>query len=310
MPHIKYFDLEKTTMKKTLLIINPVAGRQKIRTALVDVVDALVKAGHEITIYTTQNDADPYAIVREKRGLYDYVICSGGDGTFSTILSETMDWDPKPILGYIPCGTTNDFASGLGLPTDCKSAAQEIADGEPHTFDCGKLNGHCFSYVASFGVFTEASYQTPQELKNTLGYMAYLLEGLKELASIKEIPLRIETADQVIEDSFVFGAITNARTVGGLFRLSEDFVDLNDGLLEVMMVRLPRTPMDLSALVTAVNMMNYDSPLFVHFQTDALKITAQDPLVWTVDGERFPGQETDEIVCVKDAFSLMMRKKV
>ena len=141
-------------------------------------------------------------------------------------------------------------------------------------------------------------------------YMAYLLEGIKELTSIKEIPVRIETKEQIIEDTFVFGAITNARTVGGLFRLKEDAVDLNDGLLEVMMVRLPRTPMDLSALVTAVNMMNYDSPLFVHFQTDALKITAQEPLTWTIDGERFSGQETDEIVCVKDAFRLMMRKEL
>ena len=310
MLRIEYFDLERMTMKKTLLIVNPVAGRQKIRTALVDVVDALVKTGHEITIYTTQKDTNPCEIVREKSGLYDYVVCSGGDGTFSEILSATMEWKTRPVLGYIPCGTTNDFASGLGLSTDCRSAALEIAYGVPHTFDAGKLNDRYFSYVASFGVFTEASYQTPQEMKNTFGYMAYLLEGIKELTSIKEIPVRIETKDQIIEDTFVFGAITNARTVGGLFRLKEDAVDLNDGLLEVMMVRLPRTPMDLSALVTAVNMMNYDSPLFVHFQTDALKITAQEPLTWTIDGERFSGQETDEIVCVKDAFRLMMRKEL
>lgn len=297
-------------MKKTLLIINPVAGRQKIRTALVDVVDTLVKAGHEITIYTTQKDVNPCAIVREKSGLYDYVVCSGGDGTFSEILSETMTWDPKPVLGYIPCGTTNDFASGLGLPTDCKAAALEIASGAPRTFDAGMINGRYFSYVASFGAFTEASYLTPQDLKNTLGYVAYLLEGIRELTTIKEIPVRIETADQVIEDSFVFGAVTNARTVGGMFRLSESVVDLNDGLLEVMLIRLPRTPMDLSGVVAAINTMSYDSPMFVHFQTDALKITAQSPLSWTIDGEHHDGQETDEIVCVKDAFRLMMREKL
>ena len=296
-------------MKKTLLIINPVAGRQKIRPALVDVVDTLVKAGHEITIYTTQKDVDPCAIVREKNGLYDYVVCSGGDGTFSEILSETMMWDPKPILGYVPCGTTNDFASGLGIPTDCKAAAQEIAEGEPRTFDAGKINDRYFSYVASFGAFTEASYMTPQDLKNSLGYLAYLLEGIRELTTIKEIPVRIETADKVIEDSFVFGAVTNAKTVGGMFRLSENVVDLNDGLLEVMLIRLPRTPMDLSGIVTAINTMSYDSPMFVHFQTNALKITAQSPLAWTIDGERQAGQETDEIVCVKDAFRLMMKEK-
>jgi YegS/Rv2252/BmrU family lipid kinase len=297
-------------MKKTLLIVNPVAGRQKIRNALVDVVDVLVKAGHEITIYTTQKDVDPKDLIRDKQGQYDYVVCSGGDGTFSELLSETMHWEPRPILGYIPCGTTNDFAAGLGLPTDCKMAAMEIAAGEPRVFDAGKLNDRYFSYVASFGAFTDVSYQTPQDLKNNLGYLAYLLESIKELTAIKEIPVRIETEDQVYEDSYVFGAITNARTVGGMFKLSDSLVDLNDGLLEVMMIRMPRTPMDLSALITAINSMNYDSSMFLHFQARSLKITSQTPLEWTVDGEHYQGQGTDEILCIKDAFRLMMRNNI
>ena len=295
-------------MKKTLLMINPVAGRQKIRTTLIDVVDTLVKAGHEITIYTTQKDVDTCTFVKEQEGRFDYVICSGGDGTFSEILSASMAWKEKPILGYIPCGTTNDFASGIGLSTDCKTAAWEIASGEARTFDAGRFNDHFFSYAASFGAFTDVSYSTPQDLKNTLGYLAYLLESIKELPAIREIPVRIETDDEIIEESFVFGAVSNAKTVGGMFRLSDRIVDLNDGLLEVMMVRLPHTPMDLNGLVSAINTQNYDSPMFLHFQTNHLKITANEPLVWTLDGERVNGLETDEISCVKDAFRLMMRK--
>ena len=279
--------------QRVLLMVNPMAGRQKIRNELLYVVDTLTKARD---------------LLAEKDSQFDRVICCGGDGTFNEILSATMHWNKRPILGYIPAGTTNDFAAGLKLPSDIREAAVNIVRGTPHTVDAGLFNTSYFSYVASFGAFTETSYSTPQNFKNALGHLAYILEGIKEIPAFTPYTVCVEADGQIYKDSYIFGAVSNARSVGGILKISDSLVDLNDGVFEVMMIKMPKTLMDLSAIVTSLTSLNplkYDPSMFLFLQTKELKITFEQEMVWSLDGERVSGGKEARIACIKDAFKIL-----
>ena len=294
--------------QRVLLMVNPMAGRQKIRNELIYVVDTLTKAGYETIIYTTQGKDATRDLLAEKDSQFDRVICCGGDGTFNEILSATMHWDKRPILGYIPAGTTNDFAAGLKLPSDIREAAVNIVRGTPHTGDAGLFNTSYFSYVASFGAFTETSYSTPQNFKNALGHLAYILEGIKEIPAFTSYTVCVEADGQIYKDSYIFGAVSNARSVGGILKISDSLVDLNDGVFEVMMIKMPKTLMDLSAIVTSLTSLNplkYDPSMFLFLQTKELKITFEQEMVWSLDGERVSGGKEARIACIKDAFKIL-----
>ena len=294
--------------QRVLLMVNPMAGRQKIRNELLYVVDTLTKAGYETIIYTTQGKDATRDLLAEKDSQFDRVICCGGDGTFNEILSATMHWNKRPILGYIPAGTTNDFAAGLKLPSDIREAAVNIVRGTPHTVDAGLFNTSYFSYVASFGAFTETSYSTPQNFKNALGHLAYILEGIKELPAFTPYTVCVEADGQIYKDSYIFGAVSNARSVGGILKISDSLVDLNDGVFEVMMIKMPKTLMDLSAIVTSLTSLNplkYDPSMFLFLQTKELKITFEQEMVWSLDGERVSGGKEARIACIKDAFKIL-----
>ena len=294
--------------QRVLLMVNPMAGRQKIRNELLYVVDTLTKAGYETIIYTTQGKDATRDLLAEKDSQFDRVICCGGDGTFNEILSATMHWDKRPILGYIPAGTTNDFAAGLKLPSDIREAAVNIVRGTPHTVDAGLFNTSYFSYVASFGAFTETSYSTPQNFKNALGHLAYILEGIKEIPAFTSYTVCVEADGQIYKDSYIFGAVSNARSVGGILKISDSLVDLNDGVFEVMMIKMPKSLMDLSAIVTSLTSLNplkYDPSMFLFLQTKELKITFEQEMVWSLDGERVSGGKEARIACIKDAFKIL-----
>lgn len=294
--------------QRVLLMVNPMAGRQKIRNELLYVVDTLTKAGYETIIYTTQGKDATRDLLAEKDSQFDRVICCGGDGTFNEILSATMHWNKRPILGYIPAGTTNDFAAGLKLPSDIREAAVNIVRGTPHTVDAGLFNTSYFSYVASFGAFTETSYSTPQNFKNALGHLAYILEGIKEIPAFISYTVCVEADGQIYKDSYIFGAVSNARSVGGILKISDSLVDLNDGVFEVMMIKMPKTLMDLSAIVTSLTSLNplkYDPSMFLFLQTKELKITFEQEMVWSLDGERVSGGKEARIACIKDAFKIL-----
>ena len=294
--------------QRVLLMVNPMAGRQKIRNELLYVVDTLTKAGYETIIYTTQGKDATRDLLAEKDSQFDRVICCGGDGTFNEILSATMHWDKRPILGYIPAGTTNDFAAGLKLPSDIREAAVNIVRGTPHTVDAGLFNTSYFSYVASFGAFTETSYSTPQNFKNALGHLAYILEGIKEIPAFTPYTVCVEADGQIYKDSYIFGAVSNARSVGGILKISDSLVDLNDGVFEVMMIKMTNTLMDLSAIVTSLTSLNplkYDPSMFLFLQTKELKITFEQEMVWSLDGERVSGGKEARIACIKDAFKIL-----
>lgn len=278
--------------KKALFIVNPYSGKGLIKNHILEIIDIMVKAGYEITVYTTQERGDAIRAVKERDASYELVVCSGGDGTLDEIVTGMLQSGFKTTIGYIPAGSTNDFANSLKLPASMKKAAEIVAGGEIFPCDAGLFNNDIFVYIAAFGLFTEVSYGTPQEMKNMLGHMAYILEGVKHLQNIKSYHMRVvcrdgepSPAEQTIEDDFIFGMVTNSLSVGGFKGITGKNVLLNDGLFEVVLIKRPRNPMELNAILSALVSEKFDTNLMYSFKAGGLYIEAQDEVAWTLDGE-------------------------
>ena len=224
-------------MKKMLFVMNPYAGQRRANRYLADVISIFNRGGYAVSAYMTAGPGDGARVVEEVAPDMDLVVCAGGDGTFNEMITGVLRSGADVPLGYIPAGSTNDFAASLGLPTNILKAAREIVEGEPVRYDVGRFGSRYFSYVASFGAFTRASYATPQNVKNALSHTAYILEGIQELSQIRKLHVRFETDDQVVEDDFIFGAISNSTSVGGILTLDPKQVDMRDGRFELLLVR-------------------------------------------------------------------------
>jgi YegS/Rv2252/BmrU family lipid kinase len=229
----------------------------------------------------------------------DMIVCCGGDGTFNETASGVLASGVDVPIGYIPAGSTNDLANSLKLPTDVLQAAKMIAQGNIRRLDMGSFNGRYFSYVASFGAFTKTSYATPQSLKNALGHMAYFLSGIQELSQIKAHRLRFELPDgSVLEDDYLFGAISNSTSVAGMLTLSKNRVDMADGQVELMLIRSPKDPIELADCLMAMQRQTYDCAMITFLSTTGVKVTAPADMDWTIDGEREKGTTQIDIQCV------------
>lgn len=240
-------------MKRLLFVYNPTSGKGAITGNVTTIVDAFTKAGWLVTIYPTQGSGDATRVTRELAPQFDRVVCCGGDGTLSETAAGLLALPQPPLLGYIPSGSTNDCAATLRIPQGYKPAAELAAgDTPPLKWDIGTLNDRPFVYVAAFGAFTEVAYDTPQELKNTFGHLAYIMAGIASLPSITPYHLKLEYDGQTIEDDFFYGMVCNTYSVGGIKNLPTDRVDLNDGLFEVILVRKPMNIFDIGAGLQAL----------------------------------------------------------
>ena len=282
-------------MKKMLFVMNPYAGTRQGVRYLADVIATFNRADYEVLTYMTGGQGDAKRIVAEKAGNVELVVCAGGDGTFNEAVSGILAGGFDVPLGYIPCGSTNDFATSLGLPTDIIEAAQDIVEGAPVRYDMGLFGSRYFSYVASFGAFTRASYATPQNVKNALGHVAYILGGISELSQIRKEKIRIELENQVIEDEFLFGAVSNSISMGGIFTLDPKQVDMQDGKFELLLVRAPKNLGEIRECIQALQTQKYNCAMITFLSAESMTIYADSEMPWTLDGEREDGHDRVEI---------------
>lgn len=279
--------------KKMLFIYNPRAGKAKIRSNLLDIIDIFTKADYEVTAYPTQAKGDGVKAVTEReKEYYDLVVCSGGDGTLDEVVTGMMQCEKKLPIGYVPAGSTNDFANSLHIPKNMIDAALVIVNGEDFACDIGIFNDDIFVYIAAFGIFTEVSYETSQDSKNILGHMAYILEGMRRLASIKSYRIRVESSELSIEGEFLFGMVTNSISVGGFKRITGKYVQLDDGEFEVTLIKMPTNPMELNLVMAALINRNINTDCMYCFKTSALRISSEEEIAWTLDGE-FGGEHKE-----------------
>ncbi len=294
-------------MNNLLFIINPSAGRKHIKNKLFEIVDLFVKGGYSVRVYPTQAKEDAMRIVKEEGWLYDRIVCAGGDGTLDEVVTGCMQCGCDTPIGYIPCGTTNDFARSLGIPKDPIRAAKRIIKYEPTPIDIGSFNGDFFVYVAAFGAFTDVTYTTPQEYKNHLGHMAYVLEGIRSIPNLTSYHLKVKHDDEMIEDDFFIGMITNSLTVGGFPNPNSKIAKLDDGLYEVLLVKYPKNPLDFQATITSYLMGQYNAEYMYQFKTKRIEIESSEDITWTLDGEYGGSFSHAEIVNLQHAINIIRK---
>lgn len=291
--------------KKLLFIYNPRAGKAQIRSNLLDIIDIFVKAGYQVTAYPTQATGDAVKAVREiKDDSYDLLVCSGGDGTLDEVVTGMMQCNLRIPIGYVPAGSTNDFAHSLQIPRNMIKAAEGIVNGDSFASDIGIFNDDIFVYIAAFGLFTDVSYETKQDMKNVLGHMAYILEGMKRLSGIKSYIMKVITEQLEIEEEFLFGMITNSISVGGFKRITGKNVQLNDGEFEVTLIKRPQNAMELNMLMAALLNRNVNADCMYCFKTSYMKLESQEEIPWTLDGEYGGKYKTVAITNAKKALEI------
>lgn len=296
-------------MKTLLFVYNPTAGKSKVCPKLAEVIDIFVKADYLVTAYPTQCKNDARRLVKENSGNYDLIVCSGGDGTLNEVVSGMLDSGNQTPIGYIPAGTTNDYARSIGIPEGILPAAEMAVSGSVFKTDIGRFNDTTFVYVAAFGLFTDVSYQTSQQAKNILGHSAYVLEGMKRLLSVQSYHMKIEIDGESLEDDFIYGMVSNTVSVGGFKAMTSQDVILDDGLFEVLLVKNPKNPLELQEIVGSLLINGIHSQFVCEYQAKTVKIESQEPIAWTLDGE-FGGEHTEVVIQNKaNAVSLVADAK-
>ena len=281
--------------KKLLFIFNPHSGKAQIKGELLDILDVMVKEGYEVTVYPTQASGDAIHKVADEAGFYDLVVCSGGDGTLDEAVCGMMRCQERTLLGYIPAGSTNDFANSLRIPKNMVEAAKTAVCGRVFPCDIGSFNKDYFVYVAAFGLFTEVSYKTSQEWKNVLGHAAYILEGMRSLHEIPSYLMQIEYDNIRLQDEFIYGMISNSTSVGGFKGMTGKDVMLDDGMFEVTLIKKPRNPIELNEIIASLVNLVDDTNMVYSFKASEVRITAKYEVPWTLDGE-FGGDQTEVVI--------------
>ncbi len=276
--------------KPLMMLVNPSSGRSVTDPMLGTAVAAFCQAGYVPTVYFTTGPGSASALAEAYGPEYPRLVCLGGDGTLSDVIAGLMRLpaSARPHIGYIPTGTANDVANTLGLPMrQPQRAAEKILSGEPLNYDVGEMIGvGYFTYVAAFGAFTEVSYRTDQDLKKALGHLAYVIEAVSSLSSIKSYHALVEYDGGSLEGRFIYGAVSNAISVGGVMKMNPQLVDLSDGKVEVLLVHEPTSPSDLNSIVSAIMARDYsNTPCMTLLQSENVSFTFDEAVPWTRDGE-------------------------
>ena len=295
-------------MKKMLFILNPKAGQQKANRYLTQMLPIFIRGGYDVTVHITAFSGDATQTAARLAGEMDMVVCCGGDGTFNETVTGLLRAGADVPIGYIPAGSTNDFAAGLKLPTNVMAAARAVVEGTPQKIDVGRFGEKYFAYVASFGAFTRASYNTPQNLKNVLGHAAYVLGGIQELSQLRTEHLKLVLdGGQVIEDDFLFGAVCNSTSLGGILTLDPKQVDMADGKFELLLIRAPKDVAELAECVVALQSQKYNCRMITFVSASHVQVITTKEMSWALDGEEGHSHEQVEIENLHHAIHLIRK---
>lgn len=296
---------------RILLIYNPRAGKGLFLNSLAKVIDVFVKAGYRVEVYPTQAAGDATEYISHLTDEYNMIVPAGGDGTLDEVFTGLFRLGRKIPIGYIPVGSTNDYATSIGISSNIMECVGDIIGGTKHGVDVGIINDeHVFVYVAAFGAFTEVSYETNQDMKNALGHVAYVLEGVRRLGDIKSYPMQVRIDGRVFQQEYIYGMVTNSISVGGMKNLTgkESEIRLDDGVFEVTLIHKPRNVIELQEIIGSLMSGTHDTDLIDYYKTDHIELTSRDPIAWTLDGE-YGGTYTDvHVVNRQKALDLVFEK--
>ena len=295
--------------KKALVLINKSAGMGKAGTDTLNIATRLAESGYEPIIYPIipGTDLTSEEIIGNYDGELSMILCSGGDGTLNHVMNAMMELKDKPVLSYVPAGSTNDFAKGLGRPSVRSKAVDVAVNGTPFTYDVGRINGRYFNYVAAFGAFSKVSYATDQDLKNVLGYAAYVISAIAELPQNigYSCHMKIEADGAFEEGDYIFGAVSNSASVAGMTLFAGDDIKQDDGQMELLLIKTPKNLADFNGILSALAVREPDNPHITYRQVSKVHIVSKEEVEWTIDGE-FGGAYTEtNIEVVNKAITIM-----
>ena len=291
--------------EKLLFIVNPAAGQKRVAGYLSEILQVFCAHGYLPTVLMTERAGHAADLAREYAGDYDLVACAGGDGTLNETISGVLASGSNAPIAYLPCGTTNDLANTLGLNRQLPQAALDAVNGEERSLDIGEFNGRSFVYTASFGAFTKAAYGTPQSVKNALGHLAYVLEGVKSLGDIKPVHARVRTDEGDFEGDYIFGSVSNTTSLAGIITLDKERVMLDDGKFELMLVDMPTDVLELGKLLLQVTQAKFGDMLLMS-HASRIDIETDTDTDWTLDGEFAKGAKDFHIRNLNKAVRIMV----
>lgn len=294
--------------KNMFLIANPKSGRAKIKNELMAIVDIFTRAGFTVTVHPTATRGEAIRVLSNLSDYYDTVVCCGGDGTLNEVINGLMKNKNRYKLGYIPSGTLNEWSSGLKISHIPKNAAADIVNGEIKPLDIGVFGDRYFSYTASFGAFTSASYSAPQNVKNAIGQSAYFLEGIKSLSQIKPSHLKFNIDGQELEGNFIFGSVSNSVSMGGVIKLNTDDIKLDDGLFEILLIENPDNILQLQEIMESIIRKQYKKSKIKFYKAKEVIVYGSDNTDWTLDGEYAKGSDIIKIKNVNKAIDFIVPK--
>ena len=271
--------------KNTLLIVNPCSGKKRTRKNKQDVIRFLSENGNTVTVRETDYKGHATQIAEEQGGEYDLIACCGGDGTFNEVINGALHLEKKIPLAYIPNGTTNDTAKTLSLPKNLSELASVIKNDTYKKCDIGSFNNRYFFCAVSFGIGAEASFSTKQSLKNEIGHVAYILSNIKKIPDVRPVKMNIEYDDKKISGEFIFGAVINTKSVGGMFKLDENIFKINDGKFEIVLVRKLDSIIEIPHVLGKLQKKEYDNEKIILIQASKVKFTSPNEVAWLIDGE-------------------------
>ena len=298
-------------MKKALVLINKTSGTGKAGNDTLEIVTKLAERGYEPVVFPILpgSGLTSETIIPEYDGMLDLIMCSGGDGTLNHVMNQVMLLKEKPVLAYVPSGSTNDFAKGLGIPSVRSKAIDIAVNGRPYTYDVGKMNDHYFNYVAAFGAFSKVSYATDQELKNVLGYAAYVLSAMAEIPQSLgySCHMKIEADGLMEEGDYIFGAVSNSASVAGMTLFADTDIKQDDGQMELLLIRAPKNLAEFNAIIAALATKEPDNPYLTYKQVKNVKLVSDEKIEWTLDGEFGGAYKKTTIEVVNKAVSIMVK---
>ena len=298
-------------MKKALVLINKTSGTGKAGNDTLEIVTKLAEKGYEPVVFPILpgSGLTSETIIPEYDGMLDLIMCSGGDGTLNHVMNQVMLLKEKPVLAYVPSGSTNDFAKGLGIPSVRSKAIDIAVNGRPYTYDVGKMNDHYFNYVAAFGAFSKVSYATDQELKNVLGYAAYVLSAMAEIPQSLgySCHMKIEADGLMEEGDYIFGAVSNSASVAGMTLFADTDIKQDDGQMELLLIRAPKNLAEFNAIIAALATKEPDNPYLTYKQVKNVKLVSDEKIEWTLDGEFGGAYKKTSIEVVNKAVSIMVK---
>ena len=292
--------------KKILLIVNPVSGTLTVRQKLWQIINVFCKAGYVPTVMLTQKRGDAAEFAKNCPKDTEKIVCAGGDGTLNEVISGIMQSGGDHILGYIPTGTTNDLAESLGIKKDAVKAAIDIVEGSPSTIDVGCFGKRYFNYVASFGAFTDASYSATQAAKNVLGHFAYVLQGIASIGNIRPYNMSFKFDGEEISGKFIFGAVSNTTSMGGVLKIKDELVTFNDGLFELVLVKAPENISQFHQIINSLLSQNFSNELVRMYHTSDIFVSCDEDIDWTLDGEHQKGVKEAEIKNINNAVKIIL----